>query len=126
MTVAFYFDDNCADTAVVRGLLRASVSAVASVDTGTYGAADTDHLEYAAANNLTLVTSDVDDFARLSADWLRSGRSHSGIVIVRQQHFTVREQIRRLLRIHTEVSLELIAGRIEFLTHWPGAADRKD
>ena len=118
MTLAFYFDDNCASSSVIRGLRSAGISAVRSVDTGTYGVSDPDHLEYAASNNLVVVTSDVGDFARLSAEWLRSGRTHCGIVVIKQQHFPVREQIRRLTRVYAEAGEEGLRDRVEFLTGW--------
>ena len=61
------------------------------------------------------MTSDEKDFTRLSAEWLRAGRTHSGIVIIRQQRFTVREQIRDLIRIHAESGEAGLRDRVEYV-----------
>ena len=68
-----------------------------------------------------MVTSNEDDFMRLSAAWLRSGREHCGIIVIKQQRFTVRDQVRRFRRLYEEVTADEMKNRVEFLSHW---ADR--
>ena len=50
---------------------------------------------------------------------LRSrGVTHAGIILARQQRFSVGEQLRRILRIRAAVNTESIRNRIEFLASW--------
>ena len=123
MIRGFYFDDNCSDTDVVRGVRSAGIFVSTSLDANLYGAEDPDHLEHAAASDLVVVTGDQKDFTRLNAQWLYAGRTHSGIVIIQQQRFDVRQQIRRLTRIYREAGEYGLRDRVEFLSKWPVADD---
>ena len=57
------------------------------------------------------------DFYGLHTAWLRSGRSHAGIVLSRQD-LSVGEQMRRLLRLISRLSAEEMRNRVEFLSRW--------
>lgn len=46
------------------------------------GAADTEILELAAAENRILVTFDVKDFMPLAREWAERGKRHSGLIVV--------------------------------------------
>ena len=120
MTIAFYFDDNCADVRVLSGLRADGLVVESPVDAGISGASDDQHLEYASARAMTLVTADRGDFARLSAAWLKSGRHHAGIVIIKQQHLSAGEQRRRLRRLAQALDEDAMGDRVEYLSRWGG------
>ena len=62
------------------------------------GQSDDSQLSFAASQDRLLLTANVRDFAQLHRDWLRLGRSHSGIMLVPQQRYSTGEMVRRLLR----------------------------
>jgi len=56
---------------------------------------DEEHLIQAAAQKRALYSFNVRDYCRLYAEFFAHGRSHAGIVLAKQQHYSVGEQMRR-------------------------------
>jgi hypothetical protein len=65
---------------VTEAVRRAGYDIVIADEVGNARASDDEHLQWAAARQLTVVTYDRKDFPRLSEEWL-AGRSHAGIVV---------------------------------------------
>ncbi len=82
------------------------------------GASDAEHLAYASARGLAIVTTDEADFARLNKEFGESGREHAGIIVMKQQRYGRGEQIRRLRRLIEEVTAEALHNRVEYLQRW--------
>jgi Domain of unknown function (DUF5615) len=59
--------------------------------------ADEDHLAFATAQDRVLCSFNVGDFYRLHTLYMAQHLSHTGIVLARQQQYSVGECIRRLL-----------------------------
>ena len=91
---------------VVQALRARGVDAVTALDVGMEGRADAAHLEAATAQARVLCTFNAADFLRLHAEYLRQGRTHSGIIIMRQQRYSAGELMRRLLRVAVARSVE--------------------
>ena len=49
---------------------------------------------------------------------VESGTNHSGVIVSSQQQYSVGEQMRRLLRLISELTTEEMHNRIEFLGAW--------
>ena len=118
MAAGAYFDDNCSDGRVIAALRRAGLVALTSHEAGLYGSSDRDHLQFAAERKLVLVTADRDDFPRLHAEWLNTGRNHAGIIIVHQQRWGPGELARCLQRALTTIPDQDWENRIEYLGRW--------
>ena len=118
MIPGFYFDDDAAPGAIVRGLIREGIVVETTHSAGLLGADDLVHLRYAALKELCLVTSNQGDFMRLHRDFAERGESHAGIVIIAQQRWGPGERIRRLLRLATAFSPDEMKNRLEFLSDW--------
>ncbi len=73
----FYFDTHIAN-AVSDQLRLRGVEVVRCEDVGMADASDLEHLEYATAKGLAVVSHD-QDFLILDAQWQDKGRSHAGI-----------------------------------------------
>ena len=67
-----------------------------SREAGMDGSADEDQLAFATTAGRLLLTTNRDDFARLSAKWLRAGRRHAGLAILTRQDFDVGVVLRAL------------------------------
>lgn len=118
MIPGFYFDDDAAPGAIIRGLIREGVVVETTHSAGLLGADDLVHLRYAAQRELCLATSNQGDFMRLHRDFAEIGESHAGIVIIAQQRWSTGERIRRLFRLAAAFAPEEIQNRIEFLSAW--------
>ena len=79
---------------------------------------DEDHLEYATAQGRVLYSYNVGHYFRLHTAFLREGKAHAGIILARQQHYSVGEQMRRLLKLIAALSEEEMKNRLEFLSAW--------
>lgn len=75
-----YLDDNADDDDLILVLQAAGFIVINPRRAGTVGYDDPDHLNYAAKNNFVLLTFDA-KFKRWSADHLRQGKQHSGVLI---------------------------------------------
>jgi len=79
---------------------------------------DQKHLEYAAKLQRVLYSFNVADFYDIHSRYLSDDREHAGLILARQQQFTVGEQLRRLLRLIAKVPADQIKNRVEFLGAW--------
>jgi hypothetical protein len=86
-------------------------------EVGTLAKTDEEQLEWSSSNGRALYSFNRGDFYALHTAWLRAGRSHSGIILSRQD-LAIGEQMRRLLRLVNSVTAEEMENRIEFLSAW--------
>jgi hypothetical protein len=118
MRARLYFDEDSMDRALVRALRVRNVDVETALDAGMIERSDDDHLAYAAARGRVLVSFNVGDFYLLHSQLVGQGRSHAGLILVRQQQYSVGEYLRRVLTLLGALSAEDMQGRVEFLTHW--------
>lgn len=79
--VSLYLDEN---VSLLVGSLLASLGfrALNARDAGRRGASDSEQLSYAAERGMAIMTHDRGDFEELHRQYLASGQTHAGIVIV--------------------------------------------
>jgi hypothetical protein len=77
---------------------------------------DEEHLIRAATEKRVLYSFNVRDYFPLHTEYLVLSKSHSGIILAKQQLYSVGEQMRRLLRLIATRSAEEMTNRIEFLS----------
>lgn len=118
MTIRLYCDEDSVQHALVAALRKRDVDIQTSLEAGTTGQQDDRQLEYAATQGRAIYSFNVGDFCRLHAEWLALARCHAGIVLARQQHDSIGEQMRRLLRLLARVLAEEMHNRLEFLGDW--------
>ena len=114
-TVRLYVDEDASEQAVVRGLRARAIDVLTTAEAGNLGATDPEQLAFAAAENRTIFTFNVGDFARLHREYLESGRHHSGIVVLPDQRCSVGDKIRRVARFIHSVTAEDMVDRMEYL-----------
>ena len=86
-----YLDDDL-DSYALLGLLQHAGHAVTSARAvGNRGIDDEDHLRFAAAHSLALLTANAKDFIKLHKEWMRQQLQHPGILIVYQENNPVRD-----------------------------------
>ncbi len=79
---------------------------------------DHEHLEWATSQGRALYSFNVSGFYRLHALLLKAGKSHEGIILAKQQHYSVGEQLRRLLKLIAKKSAEEMKNQVVFLSAW--------
>jgi hypothetical protein len=85
---------------------------------GMIGKDDHEHLDYATSQGRVLFSFNRGDFYRLHTQYLAQGKSHAGIILARQQRYSVGEQMRRILKLSAAKSAEDMQNRVEFLSAW--------
>lgn len=104
--------------ALVRGLRARGVDVTTAFEEGMIERSDQEHLEYATKIGRTLYSFNVADFYRLHIRCLSEDRSHAGIILARQRHYSIGEQVRRLLKLIAAISHDDMKNRLEFLSAW--------
>lgn len=118
MTVRLYVDEDALDNNLVSALRVRGVDIITAREAGLIEQKDEVHLEYATGQGRTLFSFNVGDFYRLHASFLRDGKSHAGIILARQQRYSVGEQMRRLLKLTATKSAEEMRHQVEYLSAW--------
>src|SRR5687768_18495192 len=99
MRIALYFDEDSMDKRIVSGLRARGIDVLTAYEAGQVPRGDEEHLEFATSQDRVLFSFNIKDFYAIHSNWLKNGRSHAGIVVAKQQHFRVGEQLRRFLHL---------------------------
>ena len=118
MKVSLYLDEDSQDNDLIDALRLRGVDVIGAWATGMRQRDDEQHLLYATAQGRTLYGFNTKDFYRLHTELLTQSREHGGIVLAKQQHYSVGEQMRRLLRLIGTKTAEQMRNQIEFLSDW--------
>ena len=105
---------------LVRALRARGVDVVTALDAEMIERKDAEHLDYATQQGRVLCSFNIGDFYRLHTDYVARKKLHAGIILMRQQHYSVGEQMRRLLRLIAGKSAEDMKNWVEFLSTWNG------
>lgn len=117
-TIRRYLDEDSMDRVLVRALRARRMDVTTAFDEGMIDRTDAEHLDYATTQGRAVYTFNVADFYRLHSHYLAHGKNHSGIVLARQQRYSVNEQMRRLLKLIATRSAEEMTNSVEFLSAW--------
>ena len=118
MTIRLYFDEDSMQRSLVRALRARGVDVITALEAGLIEREDAEHLDYATEQGRVLCTFNAGDFYRLHSEYVAQGKPHAGIILMRQQYYSVGEQMRRLLRLVTSKSADEMENWIEFLSAW--------
>ncbi|HEY5311166.1 MAG TPA: DUF5615 family PIN-like protein [Pirellulales bacterium] len=113
--IRLYLDEDTLHAALVLGLRARNIDVRTVIEAGLSGRDDATQLAVATQENRVLYSFNVGDFCRLHADYLQTGRTHAGIVVVSRQQYGVGEQLRRLLRWIDATPAEQMIGTLTFL-----------
>lgn len=118
MKIRLYMDEDSMQGAVIRTLKATGVDVIAAHDVGMDDKDDDKHLEYAKKANRVLCTFNVGDFYDLHTRLLKNEKHHAGMILVKQQEYSIGELTRRLLKLIATLSAEEMQDRAEFLSSW--------
>jgi len=115
--ISLYLDEDAQDNDLIHALRLRSVDVAGAWEVGRRQREDEEHLILATAQGRALYGFNVRDFYRLHSEFLEQGKSHAGIILAKQQLYSVGEQMRRLLRLIATRSPEEIRNQVEFLSN---------
>ena len=118
MRTRLYLDEDSMRNALVIALQARGVDVLTALEAGMIERSDEEHLDYATAQSRVLYSFNVGDFYRLHTAYITQGKSHAGIILARQQRYSVGEQMRRLLKLIATKSAEQMKDQVEFLSSW--------
>jgi hypothetical protein len=99
MAAPAVYADECIDRFIVEGLRERGVDVLTALEAGRGEDPDDAQLAYATHVDRVILTYNRLDFRRLHASQMRTGREHSGIVIIPQAPPVHRRQLRAALMI---------------------------
>jgi hypothetical protein len=116
--IRLYIDEDAMDKDLVRALRARAIDVETANEAGMIRREDHEHLAYATSQGRVLFSFNMGHFCALHADFLASGIDHSGIVVSRQQHYSVGEQMRCLLKLIAGRTADEMHNQLEFLSDW--------
>src|SRR5437588_10067868 len=114
--VRLYLDEDAMRRSFVFGLRARNVDALTAADADVVNRSDEYHLTAAAAAGRALFTYNTSDYCSLHQDWMSVERNHAGIIVARQQQYSVSEELRRVMRLLSRYNAEQMQNRLEFLS----------
>ncbi len=92
MTIRLYLDEDSMRQALVQALRARGVDVITALEADMLERADEGHLDYATAQGRVWYSFNVGDFYDLHTAFMGRGKSHAGMILVRQQRYSVGEQ----------------------------------
>lgn len=86
-----YLDDDHDSNALIGLLQQAGHDVTSPRAAGTRGIDDSEHLKYAAARGLLLLTGNAEDFLALHEQWMTQQLEHYGILMVYRENDPTRD-----------------------------------
>ncbi len=118
MKICLYVDEDAMDEDLIYALRIRGVDIMTALEADMIERNDQEHLDYATAQGRALYSFNVSDYYRLHTEYLSQGKSHAEIILTRQQHYSVGEQMRCLLKLIATKSREEMKNQLEFLSAW--------
>jgi hypothetical protein len=102
----------------VFGLRARCVDVLTAAEADMINRRDEDHLVAASSSGRTLFTYNTADYCALHQRWISLKRSHAGIIVARQQHYSIGEELRRIMQLISRRTAEQMQNRLEFVSSW--------
>ena len=118
MKVRFYFDEDAQDERLIRALRTRDLDILTTTEAGMGERGDSDQLAFAAKQGRVLFSFNVGDYHHIHAEFMKTGHTHSGIVLARQVDYTVGNELRALIHLSGTLTAEQMQNRIEFSSNW--------
>lgn len=118
--IRLYLDEDSIKHSLVVALRNSAVDVMTALDANKISCTDEEQLIWATEQGRILYSFNVADFCRLHTTFLAQDRGHAGIVLARQQRYSVGEQLRGLLKLIATKSAEEMRNQLEFLSAYVG------
>jgi len=99
VSIRLHMDEDAMDQDLVAALRARHVDVITALDANMIERPDREHLDYATEHGRVLCTFNISHFYGLHNEYLSQPKPDAGIILMRQQHYSVGERLRRLLRL---------------------------
>jgi hypothetical protein len=100
---------------LVVALRNAGVDVMTASDVNRTGYVDEEQLIWATQHGRVLYSANIKDFCLIHSTLMAQGESHTGIILVQQQRYSVGKQLRGLLNLMATKSAEEMRNQLVFL-----------
>ncbi|AFZ49236.1 DUF5615 family PIN-like protein [Dactylococcopsis salina] len=114
--LSLYFDEDSMDQALIIALRARGVDVISAADAEMLGVSDLEQLDYAKSQKRVLFSFNRRDFYRLHGQYLAKGKSHQGIILAKQQRYSIGQQLRQVLEVLNSKSEATMINNIVFLS----------
>lgn len=97
--IRLYLDEDSLKHSLVVALQNSGIDVRTALDADKISCTDEEQLIWATEQGRLLYSFNVADFCRLHSTFLAQRRGHAGILLARQQRYSVGEQLRGLLKL---------------------------
>ncbi len=97
--ICLYLDEDTIQNALIKALRNADLDIITTADVGMLGYSDEEQLIWSTEHKRVIYSFNIGDFCRLHRDYMVQGKTHGGIIVARQQQYSIRQQLTGLLRI---------------------------
>lgn len=115
MRIRAYIDEDI-PLSFAQALSNRGVDTLTTGAAGNKGFSDAEQLAYVSQNNRIIVTHNKKDFILLHNEYMRSGKTHTGIIVTDQ--LTVGVMLRRFMKLWFSMTERNMNSRLEFLSNW--------
>lgn len=116
--VRLYLDEDAMRRALAFGLRARNVDVLTAAEANMINRQDEDDLVMASDSQRDLFTFNVADYCALHQRWMSLQRAHAGIIVAKQQHYSIGEELRRIMRLISHRTAEEMRNRLEFISAW--------
>jgi len=120
MNVRLYLDEDAIDHALIQALRFRGADLLTTPEADMMEQDDAEQIDFATAAGRVLYTFNARDFCRLHREYLAQGKSHSGIVVGRQD-CSIGDQTRGLMQLIARRSAEQMVNQLEHPGGWLSA-----
>jgi hypothetical protein len=113
--IRLYVDVDASEHAVVNALRQRNIDVLTAFQAGHEQFTDDHHLAFAASEQRSLYSFNARDYAPLHTEYLNSGRSHAGIILIPSQRYRTGEKVRRLSELIANTDPNAMKDAIWFL-----------
>jgi hypothetical protein len=117
MSLRLYLDEDSMEHGLVLALRARGLDIETAYEAETIAQNDENQLRYAFSQRRVLVTFNASDFCRLHNEFHVRSEDHAGIII-NKQSYGIGGALRRLLKLNSDLSIEQMENRLEFLSNW--------
>ncbi|MEH1964944.1 DUF5615 family PIN-like protein [Nostoc sp.] len=118
--IRLYIDEDSGDTALVLALQNRGIDIITTLSVNRLSFPDEEQLIWARSQSRVLYSSNIRDFYSLHTAFLTQEQPHSGMILIQQQLYSIRELMRGILRLIAAKSAEEMENQVEFLSTWIG------
>ncbi|NBD18512.1 MAG: hypothetical protein GVY04_20985 [Cyanobacteria bacterium] len=115
--IRFYLDEDATSKRILQALRNRGADLLSASEVGMLAQSDEQQLVWALEHQRVIYTFNVRDFYRIHSNWLRSGKSHAGIIFGKQEP-SIGDQMRGLSRLASIKSAEEMISNVEFFGRW--------